>query len=151
MSLKRLSIVSSLVFSSLMVAQSPSWAARVAPAQAPLVSYAVAVKHAAPAVVSIYTSKNQRGMRGGGYGRQMMPFSPYGQGMQPDAMSLGSGVIMDEDGYIVTNYHVIRNADQIDIALHDGRKTQAKVVGTDPEVDLAILKINLKNSACYTS
>ncbi|WP_434764637.1 S1C family serine protease [Piscirickettsia salmonis] len=121
-----------------------AWAARVTPVQAPIISYSAAVTQAAPAVVSIYTRQKLTNLRGF-YGRQTMPFSPRQPGFQSDNMSLGSGVIMDKSGYIITNYHVIRNADKIDVALHDGRKAKARVIGTDPEVDLAILKINLKN------
>ncbi|WP_230382442.1 S1C family serine protease [Piscirickettsia salmonis] len=121
-----------------------AWAARVTPVQAPIISYSAAVTQAAPAVVSIYTHQKLTNLRGF-YGRQAMPFSSRQPGLQSDNMSLGSGVIMDKSGYIVTNYHVIRNADKIDVALHDGRKAKARVIGTDPEVDLAILKINLKN------
>ncbi|WP_434746355.1 S1C family serine protease [Piscirickettsia salmonis] len=121
-----------------------AWAARVTPVQAPIISYSAAVTQAAPAVVSIYTRQKLTNLRGF-YGRQTMPFSPRQPGLQSDNMSLGSGVIMDKSGYIITNYHVIRNADKIDVALHDGRKAKARVIGTDPEVDLAILKINLKN------
>ncbi|BBI50205.1 hypothetical protein HORIV_26260 [Vreelandella olivaria] len=57
--------------------------------------------------------------------------------------SLGSGVIVSEDGYVLTNHHVINGADEIQVALRDGRETIAEVIGTDPESDLAVLKINL--------
>ncbi|MGO2501879.1 MAG: S1C family serine protease, partial [Cobetia marina] len=59
--------------------------------------------------------------------------------------SLGSGVILSSDGYILTNNHVIQGADQIQVALRDGRETLAKVVGVDPESDLAALKIDLED------
>jgi serine protease DegQ len=59
--------------------------------------------------------------------------------------SLGSGVIVGPDGYIITNHHVVEAADDIEIALNDGRQAKAKVVGTDPESDLAVLKVELKN------
>jgi serine protease DegS len=57
--------------------------------------------------------------------------------------SLGSGVIVDESGHIVTNYHVIANADQIRVQLKDGREADAHIVGRDPDTDLAVLKIDL--------
>jgi serine protease Do len=78
-------------------------------------------KRVEPSVVSIY--------RPGGFGRE-------GQ---------GSGVIVDGNGYIVTNYHVVRDAPSIQVRLSDGRRTSADVVGDDPETDLAILKIELPN------
>ncbi len=59
--------------------------------------------------------------------------------------SLGSGVVVSEEGYILTNNHVINDADQIQIALRDGREAIAQVIGTDPDSDLAVLKIDLKN------
>jgi len=64
--------------------------------------------------------------------------------------SLGSGVIMSESGYILTNHHVIQGADAIQISLQDGRTVQAKVVGSDPETDVAVLKINLKKLPVIT-
>jgi serine protease DegQ len=57
--------------------------------------------------------------------------------------SLGSGVIVSTDGYILTNHHVVEAADQIEVALADGRKTKAHVIGSDPETDLAVIKIDL--------
>jgi serine protease DegS len=59
--------------------------------------------------------------------------------------SLGSGVIVRADGYILTNNHVIAQADQIVVGLKDGRRAEAKVIGTDPDTDLAVIKIDLQN------
>ncbi|ODN43692.1 S1C family serine protease [Piscirickettsia litoralis] len=97
-----------------------------------IVSYAQGVEKAAPAVVSIYTSRRYS-LQGWDFGSR-----------RSRGVGLGSGVIFNKDGYIVTNFHVIRNATRIEVALRDGRKAEAKVVGVDPEVDLAVLKIALK-------
>ncbi|MDR4124705.1 S1C family serine protease [Yanghanlia caeni] len=124
------------------------------PAQAPVnaaagqgpVSYADAVVRATPAVVNIYTTKVvdvpliplpadpelNRLLRG-------LP----GFSQRRQAGSLGSGVIVRADGYILTNYHVVEAADSIRVALNDGREADARVVGADPETDLAVLKIQL--------
>jgi serine protease DegQ len=64
--------------------------------------------------------------------------------------SLGSGVIVSPEGYILTNNHVIESADEIEVALADGRKASAKLIGTDPETDLAVIKIGLKNLPAIT-
>ena len=68
---------------------------------------------------------------------------PDQYGQSPNENSLGSGVIVRPDGYILTNNHVIAQADQIVVALQDGRRAEAKVVGTDPDTDLAVIKIEL--------
>src|SRR3990172_2241789 len=110
-------------------------------------SYASAVQLAAPAVVNIYTSKVVT--------TRSSPFfdDPFMQRFFGDMQvprrqlesSLGSGVIVSGQGYILTNNHVIEGADEIQVALSDGRTTQAKVVGNDRETDLAVLSIDLKN------
>ena len=64
--------------------------------------------------------------------------------------SLGSGVIVSPQGYILTNNHVVETADQIEVALADGRKAIATIVGTDPETDLAVIKIDLQNLPAIT-
>lgn len=69
--------------------------------------------------------------------------SPQQRG--PIELGQGSGVIISTDGYIVTNYHVIKNADKIEVALHDNRSFPAKLIGTDPSTDLALLKIEEKD------
>jgi serine protease DegQ len=66
------------------------------------------------------------------------------------AANLGSGVIVSSEGYILTNQHVVDGADEIEVALADGRKTSAKLIGTDPDTDLAVLKINLPDLPTIT-
>lgn len=69
--------------------------------------------------------------------------NPYGG--SGDQMASGSGVIVSEDGYIVTNYHVVKNADEIEVVLSDNQKTSAVLVGTDPSTDIAVIKIDKSN------
>ncbi len=111
------------------------------------VSYAPAVEKAAPAVVNIYTRKVMQQqiqqpriddpLLRRFFGDQI-PQLP-----QQQENSLGSGVIVSPQGYILTNNHVVQGADEIEVALHDGRSAAATIVGTDPESDLAVLKIEL--------
>lgn len=106
--------------------------------------FAGAVKRAAPAVVYIYTARIVT--------RQTHPFmqdqifreffgSDTQQANKKLETGLGSGVIVSPQGYILTNYHVIQQADEIQVQLNDGRAAIAHVVGTDPETDLAVLQI----------
>ncbi|MFP8967106.1 trypsin-like peptidase domain-containing protein [Pokkaliibacter sp. CJK22405] len=117
------------------------------PAQGPA-SYADAVEQAAPAVVNIYTRTYQKvpvhPLLNDPLFRRFfnLPDSPTRDRIQS---SLGSGVIIDSKGYVVTNHHVINNADEIKVALRDGREADAKVIGSDQDADLALLKIDLPN------
>jgi len=108
-------------------------------------SYADAVSAAAPAVVNIYTLKEvQRSANPLLNDPRLRRF--FGEENQPsDRMqsSLGSGVILSEEGYIITNFHVIDGADEIIVTLHDGRDAEATLVGSDAESDLAVLQIRL--------
>ena len=116
------------------------------PAAAPaVISYAEAVERAAPAVVNIYTARIVK--------EQLRP-NPieelFGE-VRPRVrqrleQSLGSGVIVDEEGHVITNHHVIEKADVIRAQLADGRIADAKVVGRDPDTDLAVLQLNLKKN-----
>ncbi len=137
-------------------ASAPAPASRPAPAASsrvasgpPRVTYAGAVERAAPAVVNIYTARVVM---------ERVEPSPLGE-LFGDVLpryekrferSLGSGVIVDESGHIVTNYHVIANAGAIRVQLADGRIAQPQVVGVDPDTDLAVLKIDLPNLPVIT-
>ncbi|MFD2365248.1 S1C family serine protease [Pseudoduganella sp. GCM10020061] len=114
------------------------------PGLPPSGSYREAADRAMPAVVNILTSKalppNHPLLNDPFFRRYFGERNP-----QAENASLGSGVIVSPDGYILTNYHVVEAADQIEVVLPDGRRAIGKVVGTDPETDLAVLRIDLKN------
>lgn len=111
----------------------------------PIMGLSVAAKKAMPAVVNVFTSTVIK--------TQVYPFMDdprfrffFGDPSDDEpqnSSSLGSGVIVSPDGYILTNHHVVEAADQIEVALADGRKTKAHVIGSDPETDLAVIKIEL--------
>jgi serine protease DegQ len=112
----------------------------------PILSYSDAAARATPAVVNIYTTKESR----------IPPDHPFlndplykrflgeQQRSQPTS-SLGSGVVVSNDGTILTNHHVIDGADGIEVLLSDGRRGKAVLIGSDPESDLAVLRIDLPN------
>ena len=106
---------------------------------APLDSLRAAVQKAAPAVVSINTSTTTRNPQSGDPWFRFF----FGERGEQQQAGLGSGVIMSPEGYILTNNHVVEGADAIEVVLPDARSAVAKVIGTDPESDLAVLKINL--------
>lgn len=114
-------------------------------------SYQGAVRAAVPSVVNIFTSKEIRTQR-----HPLMEdpaFRRYfgDQESEPQqAASLGSGVIVGAEGYVITNNHVVEAADEIQVALNDGRQARAKVVGVDPESDLAVLKVELRGLPVVT-
>ena len=122
--------------------------APVADTPAPISSYHNAVARASQSVVNIYTT-------------QTMAEHPYmndpvlrrffefhgGPSQEQGNTNLGSGVIVSEDGYIVTNAHVIEKADEITVAFNDGRKSRARIVGTDPDSDLAVIKVDMTGLA----
>ncbi|MDB5893515.1 MAG: 2-alkenal reductase, partial [Rhodoferax sp.] len=127
--------VTSSAASGISLTQVPS----AANAPPPAGSFRLAARKASQAVVSINTSKAaDRPSSNDPWFR----FFFGDQGAVPQS-GLGSGVIISPDGFILTNNHVVEGATEIEVALNDSRKTRAKVIGTDPETDLAILKINL--------
>jgi len=106
-------------------------------------SYRAAAGRAMPAVVNILTTKAVRK-------RHPLSRDPFfkrffgDRDEEDDQNSLGSGVIVSPQGYILTNYHVVEAADEIQVVLPDGRKAAAKMVGTDPETDLAVVRIEME-------
>jgi serine protease DegQ len=122
-----------------------------APGSAPpgVGSYRDAARRAMPAVVNIFTTKEAQQPRS--------PFMDdplfkrfFGDQQEDKQFSLGSGVVVSPKGYVLTNNHVIETADEIEVALADGRKASAKLVGADPETDLAVIKIDLPNLPAIT-
>jgi serine protease DegQ len=107
-------------------------------------SYRQAAGRAMPAVVNVLTSKALREphpvLKDPFFKRFFGDRAPEEQ-----LSSLGSGVIVSADGYILTNYHVVEAADEIEVGLADGRKEAAQIVGTDPETDLAVIRIKGRN------
>lgn len=116
------------------------------------VSYADAVELAAPAVVNIYTTKVIQ-QRPNPLMEDPLFRRFFGDSVVPRQRlqnSLGSGVIVSPQGYILTNNHVTAGADEVLVALNDGRSAQARLVGNDPESDLAVLHIDLQNLPTIT-
>jgi serine protease DegQ len=113
-------------------------------------SVADAAKKAMPAVVNIYTSKEMR--RSPLAQDQLMRryFPELAERVPRQRTTLGSGVIVSPEGYVLTNYHVIEGADDIQLLLADGRRLSARVRGTDPESDLAVLKADGENFPAIT-
>ncbi|HKW80978.1 MAG TPA: trypsin-like peptidase domain-containing protein [Casimicrobiaceae bacterium] len=116
-----------------------------------IASLADAAKKAMPSVVNVYTSKEI-------HHRQLLPDDPILRRFFPGlddneprrATSLGSGVIVSREGYVLTNNHVVEEADDIELVLADGRRMHAEVRGSDPESDLAVLKVNGRNLPAIT-
>jgi len=133
-----------------MVAVPPSIAPAPQPVSLPVgttatTSYSAAAKRATPAVVSITASKAPaRSQRADDPWFQFFFGDRARQRQQEPQVGLGSGVIVSADGYLLTNNHVVAGADDIEVMLADGRQAKARVIGTDPDSDLALLKVELE-------
>ena len=129
-------------------------------AEAQLPDFTQLVEQASPAVVNISTTQKLPDRKVSSMGqmpdleglppglrdffeRSLPPGSGGQGGRQREAQSLGSGFIISPDGYILTNNHVVEGADEIEVTLTDSRRARATVIGTDPDTDLAILKVEL--------
>ncbi len=108
-------------------------------------SFSEAARRAMPTVVNIYTSKEVKVQRAPFMDDPIFRYFFGGESEGPSQKSnnLGSGVIVSDTGYILTNSHVVEAADEIEVALADNRRAKAKVIGTDPDTDLAVIKIDL--------
>jgi serine protease Do/serine protease DegQ len=107
-------------------------------------SYADVLDNIRPAVVSVYSSKVVK---------QRVPdfLRQYGvKGGEQTQRGLGSGVIISSNGFIITNNHVVEEADELKVLLNDGREFIAKVIGTDPKTDVAVIKIDVENLPAAT-
>jgi Do/DeqQ family serine protease len=119
-------------------------ASPIGDSKAVVTSYADALESIRPAVVSVYSSKVVR---------QQVPefLRQFGaQGREQKQKGLGSGVIISSDGFIITNNHVVEEADEVKVLLNDERELTAKVIGTDPKTDVAVLKIEATNLPAAT-
>lgn len=115
-------------------------------------SYRTAARAALPSVVHIYTTQQVRQPRHPLFDD---PIFRHFFGERPDGPSrrnsgLGSGVIVSQNGYILTNFHVIESADDIQVSLNDGKTYKARIVGSDPESDLAVLHIQAEKLPTIT-
>lgn len=115
----------------------------------PAVGFSKAAQKVMPAVVNVFTSSEVK--------PQAHPFmddprfrfffgDQFEDNVPQQTSSLGSGVIVSHDGYILTNHHVIESADQIEVALSDGRTAKGHIVGSDPDTDLAVIKVDIGNN-----
>ncbi len=112
----------------------------------PTASFSAAAQKVMPAVVNIFTTSEIKNPNNAFMEDPRFRFF-FGDQFEDNApqqtSSLGSGVLVSHDGYILTNHHVVEAADQIEVALADGRKAKAHIIGSDPETDLAVIKIDL--------
>ena len=115
-------------------------------------SYAKAAEIAMPSVVNIFTSKEINEPHHPFMNDPIFErfFGEQFESRPRRTSSLGSGVIVSSNGYILTNHHVVEAADEVEVALVDGRKTKASIIGSDPETDLAVLKVKLEDLPAIT-
>ena len=129
------------------VTQAPPAPAAASAEPVRIASFSEAARKAMPAVVNIFTSKDvkvpQHPLMNDPLFRHFFGREPRGKGETRRSSSLGSGVIVSAQGYILTNFHVIESADEIEVLLSDNRKVKATIVGGDPETDLAVVKIDV--------
>lgn len=113
------------------------------------VSYAEAVQHASPSVVNVFATKIKRNEPHPLFDDPLFKRF-FGNDLSTPRTqqenSLGSGVVIDDNGYILTNNHVISGASDIQVVIKDGRRFPARIVGTDPETDLAVLQAAISNT-----
>ncbi len=117
-----------------------------------ITGYGSAARRAMPAVVNIFTTKDVKVPDHPLMNDPLFRFffgDRFDGGTQRTS-SLGSGVIASPEGYILTNHHVVEAADEIEVALADGRTAKATIVGTDPESDLAVVRVDLKDLPAIT-
>jgi len=112
----------------------------------PAASYSTAAQKVMPAVVNIFTTSEIKSQNNPFMDDPRFRFffgDQFDDNTPQQASSLGSGVLVSHDGYILTNHHVVEAADQIEVALADGRKAKGRIIGSDPDTDLAVIKIEL--------
>jgi serine protease DegQ len=115
----------------------------------PTASFSTAAQKVMPAVVNVFTTSEIKNPNNAFMDDPRFRFffgDQYEDNAPQQASSLGSGVLVSHDGYILTNHHVVEAADQIEVALADGRKAKGRIIGSDPETDLAVIKIELGNN-----
>jgi serine protease DegQ len=115
----------------------------------PSVGFSKAAQKVMPAVVNVFTSSEVKAPSAPFMDDPRFRFffgDEFDNNVPQQSSSLGSGVIVSHDGYILTNHHVIESADQIEVALSDGRTAKGHIVGSDPDTDLAVIKVDIGNN-----